>query len=1051
MNKFARLFCLSAATLAAQSVTINTAPSREFGQPTLPPSTSPFNLPSSKENFVEGREMSSPLSIAFDNSVSPPIVYVADTFNNRVLAWRNAATITKTNFADLVIGQPSLQQTNAGGPGTGFSTGLSIPAAVAVDAKGNLYVADEGNNRILRYPAPFNQSAGFLAVDLVIGQVSISSGTGANGGTPVVSAKGLAFYAGGNAFTLAMTFDAQGNLWVTDPGNNRVLRFPVGSLAAGTPQPSADLVLGQNDFVSSAVVGFSNQTIKTSLAQPGGLAFDQTGRLFVSDAGSRVLQYSPPFNNGSSAARVLGIAQAQPGQTVLYPTQYTLGAGGVFTGGGSPEGLFTIGNNLFVMDSPQSRIMRYDDAANWPAESPTTFSPPALTVIGQPSFSSGKPNQGASQPTGSTFAAPGAGAAVTVNGTTEIWIADTGNNRVIALAQTGNQTFPSPASRLLGQLDYIYNASNLVEGRELFLRGSFSAGGVVIDKNSNPPHLYVADTFNNRILGFKDARLVGTDARTVLTMKADLVIGQPDLFTTAVNYPSPTPAQLNDSGLNGPIGLVLDSAGNLFVADSGNSRILRFPTPFGQPSGGLQHANLVLGQSSFTALKITDPSAFTMNTPWGLTIFDDGSVGASDVAHNRVLIFRKPSGDFANGQAAAIVLGQSGFSTTGSGTGNGSFNAPRNIATDSSDRLYVADAANNRLLVFTRAISASNGASSAYQLPGLSGPQGVTVSTLTGEIWVANSGANQILRYPEFQTLQLNGPTPTASLLAGGPLQIALDAFDDVVALENSNRMTFYFPSLTYQHAANFNQQPMAPGMLAYLYRLGQPFSIADGAAVSYPWPMTLSDLQVTVNGMNAPIFRTSSSGRIDFQVPSMAPCGCNGEANTADFVVSNMSTGQILAAGTFQMQQASPGFFTTGAGGTGQIAALNHDDNSVNSASNQVARTHIIELYLTGMGRVSGQPADGTPPPGPVASPVPTTVIMANPGPGALPAGNIIYSGLSPSFPGGWQVDVTVPNEVSPSNTVTTVVTLYDIQSNLGAVTSGNPNGKIVTTIAVK
>jgi len=87
--------------------------------------------------------------------------------------------------------------------------------------------------------------------------------------------------------------------------------------------------------------------------------------------------------------------------------------------------------------------------------------------------------------------------------------------------------------------------------------------------------------------------------------------------------------------------------------------------------------------------------------------------------------------------------------------------------------------------------------------------------------------------------------------------------------------------------------------------------------------------------------------------------------------------------------------------------------------------------------------PPDGTPPAGPVAIPVPTTVIIN--GPSALPAGNVIYSGLSPSFPGGWQIDATVPNEVPPSNAIVTAVTLYDIQSNLG------PNGRIVTTIAVK
>lgn len=1051
MNSLVRLFLLSAATLAAQSLTINQAPSREFGQPLLPPSTAPFQLSSTKENFVEGREMSTPLSIAFDNSVSPPIVYIADTFNNRVLAFKNAANVSKANFADLVIGQNSLQSTTQGGPGTGFSTGLYLPTAVAVDGKGNLYVADSGNNRILRYPTPFSQTSGLLPVDLVIGQKSINSASSPNEGAPVPSAKTLYFYYN-QIYTTALAFDSQGNLWVTDPGNNRVLRFPIGSLGAGSTEPSADLVLGQNDFVTAQLASGFTQKTKTSLYQPGGLAFDAAGRLFVSDSGSRVLQYSPGFVTGGGAARVLGVAQVQPGQTtVTYPTNYTLGNGGIFVqGGGSPEGLFTIGNNLFVCDSPQSRIVRYDDPANWPAESTTTFSPPALTVIGQTSFSTGKVNQGGSQPTGSTLFSPAGGAVY--NGGAEIWIADTGNNRVVALPGNGSQLFGA-ATRVLGQLDYIYNASNLVEGRELFLRTSNgAAGGVVIDKSSNPPHLYVADTFNNRILGFKDARLVGTDTRNLLTQKADIVIGQPDFFTTAVNYPSPDPTQLNDSGLSSPIGLVVDANGNLFVADSGNSRILRFPSPFNQSPGALQHANLVLGQTSFNALKITDPTSVTMNTPWGLALFDDGSIAASDLAHNRVLIFKKPSGDFTNGQAAAIVLGQATFSTTASGSGASSMNSPRNIASDSSDRLYVADSGNNRVIVFTRAISASSGTGSAFQLTGLNAPQAVTVSSLTGEIWVTNTNSNQFLRYPEFQTLQLNGATATATLSALGPIAITLDAFDNVIVLEATNRMTFYYPSLSYRHLGNYNQVPMAPGMLAALFlgavdnSSGNVFTgVGDASAQAYPWPNSLSDVQVQVNGLPAPIFKVVS-GLIYIQVPANAPCGCNGEPSTADFVVSRPSTGQILGAGTFAMRQSSPGFFTSNAAGTGQIAALNHDDNySVNSPSNQVARGKIIELYLTGQGRVPNMPPDGTPPSGAVPIPTPTTVIM-NPGPaGALPASDVVYSGLT-GFPGGWQMDVTVPNEVPPSNAVTVVVTLYDIQSNIGP-----GNNRIVTTIAVK
>ncbi len=134
------------------------------------------------------------------------------------------------------------------------------------------------------------------------------------------------------------------------------------------------------------------------------------------------------------------------------------------------------------------------------------------------------------------------------------------------------------------------------------------------------------------------------------------------------------------------------------------------------------------------------------------------------------------------------------------------------------------------------------------------------VSSLTGEIWVANSGANQILRYPEFQTLQINGPTPTATLLAFGPLTIALDATDNIVTLDAANRMTFYYASLAYRHSANYNQVPLAPGMLADLYlglvdhSSGSAFTgIADAATNAYPWPTTLSDAIKQVNGTPGP------------------------------------------------------------------------------------------------------------------------------------------------------------------------------------------------------
>jgi NHL repeat len=116
-------------------------------------------------NWVEGREVNSPGGIALDNSVSPPIVYIADTGNNRVLAYQYATQLTAGSYADLILGQPNQYTTLREGPGTSFSTGLNAPTGLAVDAMGNLYVADSGDNRILRYPKPFSQPSGYQFPD----------------------------------------------------------------------------------------------------------------------------------------------------------------------------------------------------------------------------------------------------------------------------------------------------------------------------------------------------------------------------------------------------------------------------------------------------------------------------------------------------------------------------------------------------------------------------------------------------------------------------------------------------------------------------------------------------------------------------------------------------------------------------------------------------------------------------------------------------------------------------------------------------------------------
>src|ERR1017187_10472107 len=115
LSIIAALFC---ATAGRAQITLNTTPTREIGWP-QPLSDKPFAILNANPNLVEGREFYNPRGIALDNSVTPPRIYVADTNNNRILAWKDAVNFTNGKFADLVIGQlpGDFYSTGANGPG----------------------------------------------------------------------------------------------------------------------------------------------------------------------------------------------------------------------------------------------------------------------------------------------------------------------------------------------------------------------------------------------------------------------------------------------------------------------------------------------------------------------------------------------------------------------------------------------------------------------------------------------------------------------------------------------------------------------------------------------------------------------------------------------------------------------------------------------------------------------------------------------------------------------------------------------------------------------
>ncbi|HSW48982.1 MAG TPA: hypothetical protein VLH09_02355 [Bryobacteraceae bacterium] len=1038
-------------------VTLNPIPARVLGHPQL-------TLRTASPNLVEGRELYGPAALAVDTSATPPILYVADTGNNRVLAWRNASQFENGAFADLVIGQKDKFSTFPQGPGGELTGGLFAPSGVAVDAGGNLFVADAGNNRILRYSKPFDDPSQVKLPDLVIGQASLGTRTANNDpDTRTISARTLALSSGSSVFFAPLLFDKNGNLYIADAGNKRVLRYKAADVgSSATSGPAADLILGQPTFTSAPQNPTSIRDL-SRLAAPAGIAIDSAGILYVCDGFPRVLVYEPlRIQPGATANRMIGGVVSPQGFILQPPDPRSLN---------SPNGVFAIGDRPYVIDSGNNRILRFKPYKDWPADTDTP--PSADDVIGQTAFTDYKANRDMPLPQFELPGSPGVPAvsffspsqAVLVGG--ELFVADSLNHRLVVSSDPSTTAGANMVTkRVLGQQFRDGGAANLVEGREFSFGGG---GGVVVDTRSTPPRLYVADTANSRILGFRDARAARPGD------KADLVIGQPEFIRSIPNWPSNSATQVSRKSLFNPTGLALDASGNLYVADTGNGRVLRFPRPF--DGGNYPDADLVLGKATFTTPLDTafDASPTYMNAPYGLAFTSAGHLLVSDAGFNRLLMFRKPQGgDFTNGMQASIVIGQSDFYSRTASSDSRRLRSPRHIGVDTSDRLFVCDTGNNRIQAYDSIGAAGQDPNPAFQLTNadpvgsLNAPQGVFVSPVTGEIWVANSNTQYILRYPNFETLLVNGYRPDFVINTGTSAERALaltvDGFGNLLAVLSTNRLGFYFAASTPVNAAHYLAR-LAPGMMTALYDMpygAAVFGTQSAAASSLPLPKELADIQVLVNDQPVPLLFVSPD-QINFIMPMSAPT-----SGTISLQVVRKSLNQVLAvgcsavrvsvnperflcSGLLQMDVASPALFAgTGySAGTGQIAAYNVRSSDgtgygINSATNPVAHNDYIVMFGTGQGFIENAPPDGAAPGGAYPTPGAKPQVIVNVRP--VTDDNVAYSGLSPEYPGLWQLNVKIPDTTPQSDRIQVVVVHRGIPSNEPT----NP-GRIVTTIAVK
>jgi sugar lactone lactonase YvrE/plastocyanin len=696
-------------------------------------------------------------------------LFVGDAGNNRILVFDlDASNHIIDHRASHVLGQPDFDHGEENRNQGADASTLADPAGVAYyddGVKQWLLAADTGNNRVLIYDISSGITDGMAAVR-VLGQADFNSNlanrSGVTNGCNPPEVDGSTLNMPTNVFV--GTVGAGTFLFVADTDNNRVLGWDVtGGIGTLAPGQAADYVLGQPDFQTRSSNSCYTSTSASRMDDPQGLAL-WNNTLFVGDRfNDRIVAFDLGADGTNLVSTPAGMAASSViGQSSFTDTSANQGGGAAANTLSDIRHLAVSGDYLFAVDENNDRVLVYDLTAM------LQFDTPAIFVFGKPDFTS----------TGNTLTAEGAADpwGVATAGPT-LMVSDNQYDRVAFYdistlsAMIASGSYGPAAFDLLGQTDWypgmsplteqaVFDASGTDDTNSVGMEAPRDAvlGGVGVD---TLPYLFVPDASNNRVLVFE------TDSTGVpVDLQADFVLGQSDFE----HDQSATTA----TGMYEPIGVAFDSVTQyLYVADSGNSRILVFDLSTGIANG--MAASLVLGQPDFTTSS-TSISQETIVYPRRLDIGtinsgpDAGSryLFVADKGNARVMIFNIGDG-VTTFESAAHVLGSYAFDVWDyTVMDRDTMSQPYGLDFDeNSGLLFVAEGnsssqtAGNRVMVFNLADGIVDGEPAINVLgqpdffttaprttiDGLEYPQDVHYDAIRGLLWVADSGNNRVVAY----------------------------------------------------------------------------------------------------------------------------------------------------------------------------------------------------------------------------------------------------------------------------------------------------------------
>jgi len=941
-------------------------------------------------------------------------------FHNTILRWDAA-----TGLLTLVAGNGTPGFSGDDGPAT--SAELSYPRGVAVDSAGNVYIADTNNNRVRKV------SKGMIATVAGSGTPGFSGDNGPATSAELYTPQGVAV-------------DSAGNLYIAEYNRVRKVSNGVITTLAGGGLSG----LGDNGPATSA-----------QLYDPEGVAVDSAGNVYIADTyPNRIREVSNGVITtvaGNGAAGFSGDNGPATSAQLSAPTGIAVDSAG----------------NLYIADFDNNRVRKVSNGV-------------IATVAGNGT-------QGFSGDNGSaTSAGLYYPAGVAVDSAGNLYIADYYNNRirkvsngVISTVAGGGSSFGDNGPATSAQLNfpesvavdsagnlYIPIASNClvrkVSGGVITAvagNGTWGFSGdngpatsaqlsgpaaIAVDSAGS---LYIADAYNNRI-----RKVSGGVITTVAGTGAQGFSGD--------NGPA-TSAQLN-----GPNAIAVDSAGNLYIADTGNNRVrkvsngviatvagngtlgfsgdkgpatnaqLYYPEGVAVDSAGNLYIadaynNRIRKVSNGVITTVAGNGAFGISgddgpatsgqlyKPSGVAVDSAGNLYIADTQDNRI---RKVS----NGVITTIAGdGIPGFSGDNGPATGANLAAPSGVAVDSAGNVYIADTDNNRIRILTPTGPACpySVSPTTLQAPASGGNLTLGIQTAPACTWAVSGLPGWIAVLGAFSGIGSASVTLVAAPNSGAALSATIAIAGVSVTIAQPAAATGPLPTIkSVVNAGSFIGGPVSPGEMVTIFGSGIGPATAAGAATdpaTGKLATTIGGVQVLFNGVPAPMIYASGT-----QVSAVVPYEMAPVANPSVWIEY---VGQVSSAYQLNSVTAAPGIFTQDSSGIGPGAILNQD-NSRNGPGHAAAKGSIVQVYMTGEGQTSPQGVTGKmttatlPPPQVTPAPLQPVRVFIN-----GEQVSYTYAGEAPGMVAGvMQVNVQIPAN-APSGPLSIQVSVGGSMSQSG------------------